>query len=242
MHAFQVDDDLKPNTKLYRYMRIETFMSSVEAKQIHLTNVNLWDDKWEVILSKIPTVDDEGRPDPPLYSFHQDIYGQCWSLVQESDAMWRIYSPSRTGVQIASSVEKFKLIGGVNRSYLGKVIYFETVSNLLEKASSHKSPFDDALFKRIAFEHEREVRFLTHGDFLDQFEPEWTYVSLPVDPSIFIESITIDPRADDWYVDTIARYCERIGLAAKPIKSSLYESDPHLKLGLVKQYVKVNDG
>jgi hypothetical protein len=241
MDTLQIDIDLKPDTKLYRYMNVEAFMSFVEAKQIHLTNVNLWDDKWEVILSKIPTVDEEGKPNPPLYSFYQYIFGQCWSLVQESDAMWRIYSPSRTGVQIASSVEKFKLIGGINRSYIGKVVYFETVSDLLEKTSSHKSPFDEALFKRIAFEHEREVRFLTHGDFLNRIDPKLTHISLPVDPSIFIESVTIDPRADDWHVDTIVRYCERIGLDVKPVKSSLYESDPHLKLGLVRQWVKVSD-
>lgn len=47
MEALVVDDDLSPDTKLYRYMKIESFMSFVEAKQIHLTNVNLWDDKWE---------------------------------------------------------------------------------------------------------------------------------------------------------------------------------------------------
>lgn len=242
MDALQIDNELKPDTKLYRYIKLEAFISFVETKRIHMTNVNLWDDKWEVILSKIPTVDSKGRPNSPLYSFHQYIFGQCWSLVQESDAMWRIYSPSRTGIQIASSVDKFKLIGGFNRSYLGKVVYFETISDLIKKASSPKSPFDDALFKRIAFIHEREVRFLTHGDFLDQFKPKWTQISLPVDPSTFIESVTIDPRSDDWYVDTIARYCERIGLAVKPVKSSLYESDPHLKIGLVKKWVPVEDG
>jgi hypothetical protein len=121
------------------------------------------------------------------------------------------------------------------------VVYFEAVSDLLEKASSHRSPFDDALFKTVAFEYEREVRFLTHGDFLVQFEPEWTHVSLPIEPSILIESVTVDPRADNWCVNTIARYCERIGLAVKPVKSSPYESDRHLKLGLVKRWVKVND-
>ena len=100
MHTPQTDSDLKPETKLYRYMSIETFMSFLETKRTTLTNVNSWDDKWEVILSKIPTVDDEGNPNPPLYSFYQYIYGQCWSLVEESAAMWRIYSPNHTGVRL----------------------------------------------------------------------------------------------------------------------------------------------
>ena len=97
---FEIDHDLSPDTKLYRYATLEHFMSFVETEQIHLTNVNLWDDKWEVILSKIPTVDEKGKRIFPLYSFYELIFGQCWSLAQESDAMWRVYSPNKTGFRI----------------------------------------------------------------------------------------------------------------------------------------------
>ena len=64
--------------------------------------------------------------------------------------------------------------------------------------------------------------------------------SLPMKPSAFIEGVTIDPRAGEWYVDTITKYCERNDLGIKPVRSSLYESDPQSKLGLVKRYVKVD--
>ena len=240
MNMFEIDPDLSSDTKLYRYVTLEHFMSFVEQKEIHLSNVTLWDDKWEVILSKIPTVDDEGKRIFPLYSFHEGMFGQCWSLAQESDAMWRVYSPNRTGIQITTSPEKFKLLGGVKRWYLGKVTYFKSIEELLKKSKSQKSPFSDALFKRFAFEHECEVRFLTNGEFLDQFKLRQTHVSLPVAPPLFIEDITIDPRADEWYVETITKYCERIGLGIKPAKSTLYESDPESKLGLVRKYVVVD--
>ncbi len=240
MDMFEIDPDLSPGAKLYRYVTLEHFMSSVETKRIHLTNVNLWDDKWEVILSKLPTVNEKGERIFPLYSFYELIFGQCWSLAQESDAMWRVYSPNRTGFRITTSVEKFKLIGGVKRWHLGRVTYFERIEDILEKAKSNRSPFSDALFKRSAFEHEREVRFLTHRDFLDEYKREQSHISLPVNPSEFIEGVTIDPRADDWYVETITKYCERIGLGTRPIKSSLYETDPQLKVGLVRQWVPVD--
>jgi hypothetical protein len=97
MDALQIDNDLKPDAKLYRYMKIETFMSFVEEKQIHLTNVNVWDDRWEVILSKYQQWTTTADP-IPLSIPSISIYSQFWSLVRESDAMWRIYSPSRTGV------------------------------------------------------------------------------------------------------------------------------------------------
>jgi len=238
---FVVGEGLIPSTKLYRYMDIESFMSFVETSKILFTNVNSWDDEWELILSKLPLEKDNGELVYPLYSFHEDIFGQSWSLNQESDAMWRIYSPSKTGVKIATSVEKFKMIRGMKRCRVEKVVYFGSVDQLIELSSAHSSPFKDALFKRNVFDHEREVRVLTHGDVLDHFERGWTHVALPVDIDKFIEGVTLDPRADDWFVDTIERYCGRIGLSIKPIKSSLYEPEPHLKLGLVMKFVKVKD-
>lgn len=240
MQIPEVDPDLNGETRLYRYLGLEALLAFLETRRTVLTNVNNWDDKWEVILSKIPNVDAEGNPDPPLYSFHQELFAQSWSLVEESDAMWRIYSPGRTGLRLQSSVSKFNLIGGLKRAYLGAVVYFDTVEDLLSKAKSRRSSFHEALLKRAAFQHEREVRFLTHAQFLDHFERGSTHISLPLDPSAFIEGITIDPRAEDWYVAAIASYCKRAGLHCAPVRSALYDSDPHLKLGLVRRWVPVD--
>jgi hypothetical protein len=224
-------------------MSIESFISSLETRQIHLTNVNYWDDKWEVILDKLPEVDDKGKLMVPNYSFYQYIYGQCWTRLPESDAMWRIYSPTRTGIQVATSVQKFNLIGGVDKWCLDDVVYFESVEDLLEKSKKNprRSALDNALYKRSAFSHEEEVRFLTHGDSLDHFDPKQSHVALPVDVSAFIEGVTIDPRAADWFVDAITRYCERSDLAVRPVKSVLYESDPHLRVGLVRRWVPIGE-
>lgn len=241
MKAMIIGDDLSPNTKLYRYITIESFLALVETGLIPFTNVNKWDDKWEVILSKIPTVDEDNKPKAPLYSFYQYIFGQCWSLREESDAMWRIYSPAKTGIRIATSIEKFNLLSEVSRLHIEKVIYFDSVADLLAKASSHTSPFKDALFKRSVFDHECEVRVLTHGDFIDHFEPGWSHVSLPIDIRQFIKGITVDPRADDWFINTIQGYCKRTGLDVQPIKSNLYESDPHLKIGIVKKWIEMHN-
>lgn len=240
MPSFQTDTSLKPETRLYRYVSLEAFIAFLETHTTTLTNVNEWDDTWEAILSKIPNVDEEGRHDPPLYSFHQKIFGQSWSLVEESDAMWRIYSPNRNGLRIDSTVAKFTLIGDVQRSYIGKVDYFATVEELVAKAEPRQSPFHEALLKRIAFQHEQEVRFLTHADFLGHFKRGSTHVSLPLDPCAFIEGVTLDPRADEWYVDAIVRFSARAGLPNRPTKSALYDANPHLKLGLVRRWVPVD--
>lgn len=237
MKGIWIDSDLAPNTPLYRYVTIESFISCIEARQLLLTNANLWQDTWEMILQKAPQVDAEGRRIFSSYSIHEDIYGQCWSRLKESDAMWRIYSPFKTGVQITTSVEKFKSIDGIDGCYLGSVTYYASIPELLEKSalSSKRRLFDFALHKRMAFSHECEVRLLKCG----QPHPTQTHIALPIDPCTFIEGVTLDPRAEDWYVDTIARYCKRVGLAVEPIKSSLYEPDAHLKAGLTRSWKPV---
>jgi hypothetical protein len=230
--SFLIDRDLPLNTPLYRYVTIESFISSVEARQLYLTHAILWPDPWEMLAAKIPLVSAEGKISSSN-SVHKDLYGQCWSRLKESDAMWRIYSPSKTGVQIATSVEKFTSLEYNAFSYLGNVIYYKTAQELLEKTSPNitRHPWDFALYKRDAFIHEQEVRLLTHGQYLPN-RP--MHVSIPIDPHAFIEGVTLDPRAEDWYVNAMAMYCERVGLAVKPVKSSLYEPDPHLKAGLVR--------
>lgn len=241
MTTVQLGSGLRPETKLYRYISLESFMSLVEKQALTLTRVNWWDDTWEAVLAKVPTLGNDGTLETRLYSYHERLYGQCWSLTPESDALWRIYSPSRTGIRISTSVHKFNLIQGTHRGYLGKVIYFGSKQDLLKKAKGvvGSNMWAEVLFKRRAFAHEREVRFLTHGDFLREYQSNPTHVNVPIDPVAFLEGITLDPRADDWYVDVIASYCSRAGLEAKPVKSSLYGADPHLTLGIVKTYVPV---
>src|SRR5258705_3729434 len=102
----QIDEALTPETALYRYLPLESLVAFVESGLTVLTNINRWDDQWEAILAKVPTVNDKGEVEQPWYSFHQDIFGQSWTLLEESDAMWRIYSPTRTGLQLKTSVGK----------------------------------------------------------------------------------------------------------------------------------------
>jgi hypothetical protein len=237
--TMQVDGGLNADTKVYRYVSVEAFLAFVETGRAVLTNINSWVDKWEAVLDKVPTIRVDGRPDEPLYSFHQDLFGQCWSLLHESDAMWRIYSPSRTGVQLTTSVSKFDLIRDAGHSYLGTVSYFTDLDHLLAQAGKQSTPFQTALFKRLAFEHEREVRYLVSGQSVEGTRITDTHITLPLDPAAFIERVTVDPRADDWYLEAIVRYSKRAGLRCIPARSRLYEPDPHLKLGIAKRWVPV---
>ena len=47
-----------------------------------------------------------------------------------------------------TSVGHFELIGDVERAHVGKIAYFESITELLAMTATRKSPFDDALVKR----------------------------------------------------------------------------------------------
>lgn len=240
-YGFLVGEGLKADTALHRYMSLEAFLAFVETRRLRLSNVNLWEDPWELFLSKLPSRGKDGTKQYPSYSFHHHMYGSCWSLVSESDAMWRIYSPYRNGIQVRTSVDRFRLVRGLRGSHLDIVSYFDTIENLVKSADRKPAPFAHAFNKRVAFRHEEEVRFVTHGDLVDGFgfpeklPPE---ILLSVDPNEFVEGLTLDPRAEDWFVETITKYCERAGLVS-PTKSRLYEPDPHETSNWVRDWVPV---
>ncbi|OIJ12651.1 hypothetical protein BKP37_12670 [Anaerobacillus alkalilacustris] len=218
--------DLTPETKLYRYMSLNQFMSFVECKKIYLTKVKKWEDTWEVPGSKLPTLRDDGRLEYPIWEITEIMHGMCFSLNKESDAMWRIYSPFRDGVLIETSVLKIELLQEIQYGFLAPVIYYddllEALNNSIEN-NEYKSPFSQAYLKRRAFEHENEVRLVTVNDegFIKPKQEDNDFIYLNLEPSDFIENITIDPRADGWYVEMFKKYCNRLNLI-DPKKSTLY--------------------
>jgi hypothetical protein len=44
-------------------------------------------------------------------------------------------------------------------------------------------------------------------------------VTPPLDPAAFIGGVTVDPRAEDWYLDFVAAYANRAGLRCSPTRS-----------------------
>lgn len=125
MTSLMFHPSLGKDTNLYRYVSFESFVAFVETRRTCLRKITEWEDPWEAILSTIPVVDDDNLQQVPSYSFHQDTFGQSWSLLAESDAMWRIYSPAKNGLIISAQVKRFELIEGADRLYVGPVHYFE---------------------------------------------------------------------------------------------------------------------
>lgn len=149
-------------------------------------------------------------------------FGQCWTTIPESDAMWRIYSDvdkdrgfdsffsTNEGVRLCTTARKLvnalaKGIGAeqADKCCIGLVKYFDEeelrayvvneVGSYREKAFSGVSGHADALLlKRTPFKHESEVRLL-YIDSDRKFQNQ-EFIEVPIDVNAVVEEITLDPR------------------------------------------------
>lgn len=118
---------------IYKYMSFEKFVEMVEEEQLYLTRIDLWEDLYEgsIInrlfenLSMKPLTPNQKELLKNLI-FHS-LYAQSWcGDKNESDAMWRIYSPNCTGVRIKfDSEEIYKNIEIVNGKGMNQHVYLK---------------------------------------------------------------------------------------------------------------------
>ena len=82
--------DIAETRKSTRFSKREYFFELFEGRKNALVLPSKWQDPFEnVILNAVVRT---ASGESGKFSFHEDIYGQCWTLHTASDAMWRIYS------------------------------------------------------------------------------------------------------------------------------------------------------
>lgn len=132
-----IDKSLEADTDIYRYIQLSQFMSLVESNSIYISKVSSWDDPWEGVLSRIPHYDDKNQLLKPLGSSLEYMYGQCWSLTRESDALWRIYSSNKQGILIKTKLINLYKVDGYRRAYIGKVLYYDNLKSVDLQSLNH---------------------------------------------------------------------------------------------------------
>ena len=93
-------------TKVYRIIPRKYFDDLFIEKKNTLVRSKLWPDPFEnlALNSNIDVLGEIGT-----FGFSDDVYAQCWTLNQASDAMWQIYSHGtdrKDGIRIRSTVGK----------------------------------------------------------------------------------------------------------------------------------------
>lgn len=240
-------DNINENDSLYRYISLAQFLSLVENEELLLKKITLWEDTWEGLDKQIPRRKDDGGLEYPHTTLADSVVGQCWTYEKDSDAMWRIYSPDKQGVMIETKAKNFFYIKGLRHAILARVKYFNN-DNFLEKIKEIENDKSyrfagTMILKRDAFKHENEVRLLVcmqsymHDSDINAWNIE-TY-GFKVNPFEFIESITFDPRADQWFVSTMKKYCNSKGFTCPVTKSKLYDRSFFKDTGIAISYIPV---
>ncbi len=235
----EIGEGLEGSVPLCRYFSFEAFINLIETELLTFTAVSNWEDPWENELARYD-VETENGVEKPIYSAAQHHFGQCWTKKLESDAMWRIYSPNLSGVKLYTKIDCLKSIEGTERIGVEKVVYFSDWRELSELTKNDKSRFLTAKYKRIAFSHEEEVRFFVHPqDIIDDDFHGASHINLPINVSILIDKIEIDPRAPVWVENMIKTYVKRRLPNIEIRKSSLYERNNEFRL--IVKYAPVED-
>jgi len=239
--------ELHPDTPIYRVFTKKRFEEMLFDKQLALVRPALWDDPHENFLLSMPVVNDgETIGVEPI---RQSYYGQCWTLKEESDAIWRIYAPNKDGVRVKTTAKKLgdvlrnrtvqqdMLQHSFHKCFLGKVRYSDFTDQLNLMTDDKKrlitiaddttglAPARTLFLKRDAFSHEEEVRavYVTVGE--RPAIPYGDVLYFDIDPSDFIEEICFDPRMLSVWKEEQAKLWEK-GITIKMFCSSLYAPLP----------------
>lgn len=220
---------------VYRIISVSRLLELFDKRKNVLVHPSLWEDPYEnsILKSKVRLKSGEIKK----FYFHENFYGQCWSLHRASDAMWRIYSSDGNGIRIKTTVRKLlsSLYHGniykADRScIIGKVEYLSEkklskfANNLyVDGRLSKENLFRSLLVKRLAFRHEREIRLL----YFDlEKNLKGNFFSFNVDPHELVDQIMIGPWSTYKEFKSIKREILDKTRFCGPIKRSLLYSAP----------------
>ena len=229
---------------VYKYIPLKYLILLVENKELRIDKVSKWEDPYENFFLKSNFYTYASFYKQNIQVHTDDIinrtYGQSWTMREESDAMWRIYSNKGDIENIAIRV-KIKIdnlfnivytsdecmattsIGPVNYKTDDEITYWMQGLNNID--SEFPNFAEQSLFiKRIPFAHEEEVRIIISKD---TQTPAEEFLSYDIPDLNVIEDFILDPRLNEEDEEQITQKLEDIGVDRHKIKkSSLYEFTP----------------
>lgn len=227
---------------IYRIMPITRFLQLLDEKKLTLVKPKKWDDPFEnALLSCEFEISGE---EVASFTAKDGVYGQCWTFHRETDAMWRIYSPDKTGVRVTTTPRK--LLTALQNSqpryhhftcFIGKVSYLSK-GDLLEKLQSIdvfntdcSGIAESLLYKRKEFRHEKEIRLIYSSS--ENENPNDVY-QFDIEPMELLDRILFDPRMDKNLVEAYKLAIAAKGCNTEIKRSTLYDAPKGLKFKLVR--------
>jgi hypothetical protein len=213
-----------PELQIFRIFPLRYFEESLRLKLLVLVPPQNWEDPFERLPEHSVITDTRTSPwsQIPLADFLKPAYGQCWSMNQDSDTLWRAYSrvlkdphanrntcPSEEGVQVRTTARKL-LSALVHWSpsdhrhscFLGRVRYMPD-SDIQQYIANQVGLAGEQAFESGAAR--AQLLFLKRPPFRHEEEIRLVYVEqrnvprqdlirVPIDPSALFDEVTFDPR------------------------------------------------
>lgn len=214
---------------LYRIVRFDRFVQMLTHDRWSFSHPSEWEDPFERLVANDLT---------PM------MFAQCWCRKGVSDAMWRIYSPDKLGIRIRTTTEKLRnaLQPGFvaqqhafrisNVQYVNEAQYIARAQRMQEELARRQTFLRASahlFLKRRAFDHEAETRIVLLDTSL-QPNTLLKRVDVQMDTRDLIDSVLVDPRAPDEFVDAYKHHLrQKLGFMGSVKKSQLYRSDDRLE-------------
>lgn len=244
-----LDPGVTKDTPIYKYMPLDYVIIMLLNKKLRLGKIATWEDPYEnpILKQRLWRNNNGIKETLDLSTVLDNIYGQSWTLLEESDAMWRIYSHDKQAVRIKTTIGKlFDAIYNPNSNdslctFVGCIKYNDKVIDYLTKSRSNKSIIeaflkntpafrDMLLYKREAFKHEQEVRFyyvnprIWYNTCSDIPSSIGEFKEYDIDFNNLFEEVCFDPRLDNTLYESRRMSLINMGCSADSItKSNLYK-------------------
>ncbi|WP_296936258.1 DUF2971 domain-containing protein [uncultured Marinobacter sp.] len=229
------DKDL--DRDIFRIMPIHRLLEMFQTKLLTLVPPIKWDDPFENLLLNGTAKTSDGEV-ADFGSIRDSVYGQCWTLHKETDAMWRIYSADKQGAKVKTTIRK--LLKALQQQsgdfaqvhcFIGEVEY-HTQKDLIKKLknidvlnTSGSGVAESLIYKREEFKHEREVRLIyTDGSGpVHQFE---------IDPCDLFDEIVFDPRINEHLFEAYKAALKNKGYSNSIRQSVMYQPPKGLQISI----------
>jgi len=253
--------DLKGTEYVYKYIPLKFLKEIIKNKQLRIAKVSTWKDPYENFLLK-----NNFYTNIELYGNVQDVqvsteeilertYGQSWTICEESDAMWRIYSKYtqkvKTNTSSYSYLEEVAVRVKINAVNLFDIVYINDRCMATTSIGKVKYWSDDKInefLDKMEQTIERnninwnsdtiECLYIKRCPFEhekevriiishDTGQQKEEYLSYTINDMSVFEEFTLDPRLEDKEVTYITNELVNLGVKREKVtKSSLYHFTP----------------
>lgn len=231
-----VDGAIEGGEQLWKYFRLERFVSTLNESKIYFASANQFVDPFEgavAVQTNVPAPDPRYSEMEPteraFFELKRLTKISCWHrAAYESDAMWRLYAGEHKGIAICTTPDRMRAAFkpfrlkpeyGVEDLWAGPVEYIDLTQVRMKGVDMLGRYF----FKHRAFEWEREFRLAISLRMAEEFAVQVPAdgIFVDVDLTVLIDRIVLGSTTTAEERAIVTKHVERAGLADRLELSTL---------------------